>query len=67
MSEHNHDKDFLKQFGTNTAQKLQKKADKLKDKKVISALLKADISGLSRKKASNKLNNIVDEILDHDF
>lgn len=45
-------------------EQLQKKADDRKDERVKNALLKADISGLSREKAKAKLKNIVDEILD---
>lgn len=63
MSAHNHDEDIMKQFGTKTAQRLQKKADDLKDEKVRTALLNADIKGLPRAEAKAKLNNIVDEIL----
>ena len=60
MSAHNHDEEFIKQTGGN---KLQKKAYNLKDKKVKNALLKADISGLTRGEVEAKLKNIVDEIL----
>ena len=59
MSAHNHDEEFIKQT---VGKKLQKKADDLKDEKVKKALLKADISGLTREQAKAKLNNIVDEI-----
>ena len=44
-------------------EKLQKKADDLKDERVRTALLNADIKGLSGAEAKAKLNNIVDEIL----
>jgi hypothetical protein len=60
MSAHNHDEEFIKQT---VGKKLQKKADKIKDEKVKIALVKADISGLTREEAKAKLNNIVDEIL----
>lgn len=63
MSAHNHDEEIMKRFGTKTAKALQKKADDLKDEKVKNALMKADISGLSRNEAKAKLNNIVDKIL----
>lgn len=42
-------------------QKLQKKADDLKDEKIKNALIKADIKGLSRDEAKAKLNKIVDD------
>lgn len=63
MSAHNHDEEIIKRFGTKTAKALQQKADDLKDEKVKNALIKADISGLSRDEARAKLKNIVDEIL----
>lgn len=62
MSAHNHDEEIIKRFGTKTAKALQEKADYLKDEKVKDALLKADISGLSKDEAKAKLKNIVDEI-----
>lgn len=60
MSARKHDEDLIRQT---VGKKLQKKADDLKDEKVINALLKANISGLSRDEAKSKLKNIVDEIL----
>lgn len=47
---------------TKTGIKLQQKADNEKDKKIIEALKKADIKGLSREKAKEKLDKIVDNI-----
>lgn len=64
MSAHNHDEEIMEQFGTNTGRKLQKKADDLKDERVINALIKANIKGLSRDEEKAKLSNIVDEILE---
>lgn len=49
---------FIKQT---VGEKLQKKADDLKDEMVKNALLNADIKGLSRDEAKAKLKNIVDE------
>ena len=43
---------------------LQKRADYLKDQKLVSALLNCDIKGLPRNKAIEKLDNIVDEFLE---
>ena len=67
MSVHNHDEEFIRQTIQRPAQKvgkkLQKKADDLKDKMVVTALLNADIKGLSADEAKAKLNNIIDEIL----
>jgi len=67
MSAHNHDEELIKQTIKKPSQKigekLQKKADDLKDERVRTALLNADIKGLSGDEAKAKLNNIVDEIL----
>lgn len=41
---------------------LQKKADEAKDKKIQDSLIAADISGLSREAAKEKLNSIIDKI-----
>jgi hypothetical protein len=67
MSAHNHDEELIKQTIKRSSQtvgeKLQKKADDLKDERVVNAILKADIKGLSRDEAKKRLNNIVEEIL----
>ena len=54
MPAHNHD--------TKTGKKLQKKAEELKDEKIINAIIKADIKGLSRDEARAKLNNVIEEV-----
>jgi len=62
MSIHNHDEVLIKQ--TVIGKRLQKKADALKDEKIINALKNANVSGLSKGEAKAKLDNIVDEILE---
>ena len=49
---------------TKTAKRLQKKADNLKDERLVTALIKAKTKGLSKDEAKAKLKNIVDEILE---
>jgi len=61
MSAHNHDEEFIKQT---VGRRLQKKADEIKDEKIRNALLKANISGLSKDEANTKLKNIIDDIFD---
>lgn len=61
MSAHNHDEVFIRQ--TVVGRRLQRKANAAKDERIKNALLKADISGLSKSEAKAKLNNIVNEIL----
>ena len=66
MSAHNHEEfigQTIKRPTQKVGEKLQKKADDMKDERVKAALLSADIKGLSRDEAKAKLNNIVDEIL----
>lgn len=56
-------KQTIKKPSKKVGEKLQKKADDIKDERIITALLNADIKGLARGEAKAKLNNIVDEIL----
>jgi len=41
---------------------LQQKADKAKDDKLVSALISADLSGLTKDQKRQKLKNIVDKV-----
>jgi hypothetical protein len=65
MSAHNHKfiRQTIKRPTQEVGEKLQKKADDLKDERLKAALLRVNIKGLSRDEAKAKLNNIVDEIL----
>lgn len=66
MSAHNHDEEIIKQrFGnTKTGKRLQKKADAAFDEKLRLAIMKANISGLSRDAARQKLKDTLDSIFD---
>ena len=48
----------------NIGKVLQRKADNAKDERLISALIKADLTGLSKDQIIQKLKNIVDEIIE---
>ena len=64
MSAHDHDEEIMKQFGTKTAKKLQKKADDAADEKIKQKILSTDISGLTRDEAKAKLKNAVDSLFE---
>jgi hypothetical protein len=49
---------------TPMGKRLQKKADEAKDERIRSALLKADIKGLSREQAQIKLKIVVENELE---
>ena len=53
----NESDDFL---GTKTANKLQKKADDIADKKLQNVIFNTDITSLSREEAKIKLKNAID-------
>ena len=66
MSAHNHDEEIIKQrFGnTKTGKRLQKKVDDKKDDALRDAILKTDISGLSKDAAKQKLKTVIDNLYD---
>jgi len=40
---------------------LQNKADRAKDEKIVAAIMKTDVKGLSRREAATKLKNAIDD------
>lgn len=63
MSVHNHDNEIIKQMNrdSKTAERLRKKVDRVKNEKIVDAVLNCDISGLSKEEARRKLGSAIED------
>jgi flagellar basal body-associated protein FliL len=65
MSVHNHDDEIIRNMNKNSkmAELLRKKVDRVKNDKIVDAVLNCDISGLSKEDALRKLNKSIEDAI----
>lgn len=62
MSAHNHDDEIIRNMNkdSKTAERLRKKVDRIKNSKIVDAVLNCNISGLSKEEARRKLDKAIE-------